>query len=50
MSFELATLLLSGLNIIILPATVGVGRWLMKIEMRMMRLELRAGLADQSLP
>jgi hypothetical protein len=36
-------LLLSGLNVLVIPALVGVGRWLMKVELRLARIEWANG-------
>jgi hypothetical protein len=32
-------LVLSGLNVLVIPALVGVMRWLMRVELRLARLE-----------
>lgn len=42
MSTETVTglqLLLSGVNVLVVPAMLGVMRWLMKVELRLARLE-----------
>ena len=36
-------LILSGLNLLVIPALLGVMRWLMRVELRIARLEWAAG-------
>ena len=38
---QLLTLALSALNVLILPAVVGVGRWAFGVETRLARIEAR---------
>jgi hypothetical protein len=36
-------IVLEAVNVLVLPALVGVGRWLMRVELRLSRIEWAAG-------
>lgn len=40
--FPTLQLALSALNVLVIPALWGIGRWLMRVELRLARLEWRA--------
>jgi len=43
-------LVLEVLNVLVLPALVSVGRWLMKVELRLSRIEWAAGVKPDGKP
>ncbi|WP_157125779.1 hypothetical protein [Pandoraea norimbergensis] len=48
MTLEVAGFALSAVNVLVLPALYGIGRYLWRLERRLWRMESKLGLEDQS--